>query len=286
MRRGKIAAAAAALLLAVRAAGAAAAPGASPAEAVLALESERVRAMTAGDLAALDRNFADDAIYTHSTGVAETRSEFIGQIRSGARRYGALTLADLKARPAGTAVVVTGSMRGSVEAEGKTIPLALIYTATYAERAGQWKLVAYESTKLPEPAKKEEAVPHHATGSFDVKMTPQKSDEGSPLARFALDKTYHGSLDGTSHGEMLSAGTAVKNSAGYVAFEQFSGTLDGKTGTFVLQHSATMTRGDGKLSISVVPDSGTGALAGIAGTMAIRIEEGGKHFYDFEYSIP
>jgi hypothetical protein len=85
---------------------------------------------------------------------------------------------------------------------------------------------------------------------------------------------------------MLSAGTAVKNSAGYVAFEQFSGTLDGKTGTFVLQHSATMTRGDGKLSITVVPDSGTGALAGIAGTMAIRIEEGGKHFYDFDYSIP
>ena len=262
-------------------------PDAKPADAVLALEAERARAMTAGDLAALERIFAADAAYTHSTGVTETRAEFIGQIRSGARQYGALALRDLKAQPAGTAIVVTGKMDGSVVAEGKTIPLALIYTAVYVEREGRWQLFAYESTRLPETPKKEDsAVPHHATGSFDVKMTPQKSEEGSPLARYALDKTYHGPLDGTSRGEMLSAGTAVKNSAGYVAFEQFSGTLDGRTGTFVLQHSATMTRGDGKLSITVVPDSGTGALDGISGTMAIRIESGGAHFYDFEYSLP
>jgi hypothetical protein len=286
MRRRRFAAAAV-LLVAVRAAAGAPGPGAKPAEAVLALEAERARAMTAGDLAALERIFAADAAYTHSTGVTETRAEFIGQIRAGARRYGALTLRDLKAQPAGTAIVVTGKMDGSVVAEGKTIPLALIYTAVYVEREGQWQLFAYESTRLPETPKKEDfPVPHHATGSFDVKMTPRKSEDDSTLARHALDKTYHGPLEGTSRGEMLSAGTAVKNSAGYVAFEQFSGTLDGRTGTFVLQHSATMTRGDGKLSITVVPDSGTGALAGISGTMAIRIESGGAHFYDFEYSLP
>jgi len=141
------------------------------------------------------------------------------------------------------------------------------------------------SIERPEPARKEAAVPHAATGAFDVKMTPLKAEDGSTLARFALDKQYHGALDGKSLGEMLTAGTAVKNSAGYVAFETFTGTLDGRTGTFVLQHSATMTRGDGKLSITVVPDSGTGALEGLSGTMTIRIENG-AHFYDFAYALP
>jgi Protein of unknown function (DUF3224)/Domain of unknown function (DUF4440) len=286
-RRRFAGAAAAVLLAAARAAATVPVPDAKPADAVLALEAERARAMTAGDLSALERIFADDASYTHSTGLTETPSEFIGQIRSGARKYGALALRDLKAQPAGTAIVVSGKMDGTVVAEGKTIPLALVYTAVYVERGGRWQLFAYESTRLPETPKKEDfAVPHHATGSFDVKMTPQKSEEGSPLARYALDKTYHGPLDGMSRGEMLSAGTAVKNSAGYVAFEKFSGTLDGRAGTFVLQHSATMTRGEGKLSITVVPDSGTGALEGISGTMAIRIESGGAHDYDFDYSLP
>src|SRR5206468_1697391 len=97
---------------------------------------------------------------------------------------------------------------------------------------------------------------------------------GSAFARFSLEKQYHGGLDGVSRGEMLSAGTAVKNSAGYVAFEQFTGTLDGRAGSFILQHSATMTRGDGNLSITVVPDSGTGALTGLSGSMSIRIDAG------------
>ena len=128
-------------------------------------------------------------------------------------------------------------------------------------------------------------MPHAAKGSFDVRMTPSKSEEGSPLSRFALDKRYHGGLEGTSRGEMLSAGTAVKNSAGYVAFEQFTGTLDGRSGTFVLQHSATMTRGEGKLSITVVPDSGTGELTGLSGSLSIQID-GGAHSYLFEYALP
>ncbi len=125
-------------------------------------------------------------------------------------------------------------------------------------------------------------------GEFDVKLTPVATDEapeGSPLGRFSLEKTFHGDLDATSRGEMLTAGTGVAGSAGYVAMERVSATLDGRTGTFALQHSGTMTRGEPRLSITVVPDSGTGGLAGLTGTLAIEIT-GGKHFYDFEYSLP
>ena len=127
-----------------------------------------------------------------------------------------------------------------------------------------------------------------AAGTFDVKLTPQATDtapEGSPLGRLTIDKQFHGDLEGTSKGEMLTAGTTIKNSAGYVAVERVVGTLNGKKGTFTLQHSATMTRGVGALSITVVPDSGTGELTGIIGTMTIEIADG-KHGYGFEYSIP
>ena len=126
-----------------------------------------------------------------------------------------------------------------------------------------------------------------ATGSFEVKLNPQTQDgefDDSSLARLSLDKQFWGNLEGTSRGQMMSAGTAVQNSAGYVALERVSGTLQGRTGTFVLQHSSTMTRGEPQQSITVVPDSGTGELAGLAGQMTIRIE-GGKHFYDLEYSL-
>ena len=126
-----------------------------------------------------------------------------------------------------------------------------------------------------------------ATGPFDVKLTPQAADtptEGSPLGRMSIDKQFHGDLEGTSKGEMLTAGTAIQNSAGYVAVERVTGTLHGKKGTFALQHNATMTRGEGKLNIVVVPDSGTGELTGLSGTMSIEISNG-KHFYAFEYSL-
>jgi hypothetical protein len=126
-----------------------------------------------------------------------------------------------------------------------------------------------------------------ATGTFDVKLTPQATDtapEASPLGRLTIDKQFHGDLEGTSKGEMLTAGTTIKNSAGYVAVERVSGTLNGKKGAFTLQHSATMTRGVGALSITVVPDSGTGELTGISGTMTIEIADG-KHGYGFDYSI-
>ena len=128
----------------------------------------------------------------------------------------------------------------------------------------------------------------HARGTFEVKVTPQKPDnkdaEGANFGRMSLNKQFHGDLEGTSLGEMLGATTDIKGSAGYVALERVTGTLDGKTGTFVLQHSGTMTRGGLQLHVTVVPDSGTGELVGIAGRMDIKIE-GAKHFYDFEYTI-
>lgn len=126
-----------------------------------------------------------------------------------------------------------------------------------------------------------------ATGAFDVKLTPQATDdpgEGAPLGRLAIEKQFHGDLEGTSKGEMLTAGGSVTGSAGYVAIERVDGTLHGRRGTFALQHSGTMTRGAPQLSITVVPDSGSGALAGLAGRMAIEIADG-KHSYNFEYTL-
>jgi hypothetical protein len=126
-----------------------------------------------------------------------------------------------------------------------------------------------------------------ATGAFDVKINPlatYENAEGSPLGRLSIDKVFRGDLDATSKGEMLSAGGQVKGSAGYVAIERVHGTLHGRRGSFVLQHSGRMTRGSPELTITVVPDSGTDELTGLAGTMAIIIEAG-KHSYDFQYTL-
>jgi hypothetical protein len=124
--------------------------------------------------------------------------------------------------------------------------------------------------------------PNRAAGTFDVKLNAQGGDP--PLARMSIDKQFHGELEAASKGEMLSAGTDVKGSAGYVAIEKVSGTLQGRSGSFVLQHSGTMTRGTPQLSVTVVPDSGTGELKGLAGKMAIIIKDG-KHLYEFEYTL-
>lgn len=127
----------------------------------------------------------------------------------------------------------------------------------------------------------------HASGTFDVKVTPQAADDKDPAAavgRFLLDKQFHGDLSGTSKGVMLAMSTSVSDSAGYVAMEQVKGTLNGRTGTFALQHTGTMTRGAPQLSVTVVPDSGTGELTGLSGKMDIKITDG-KHFYEFDYSI-
>jgi hypothetical protein len=111
------------------------------------------------------------------------------------------------------------------------------------------------------------------------------SAAGDPaLGRLLIEKQFHGDLEATSRGQMLSAATPVKGSAGYVALERVSGMLHGRTGTFVLQHSGTMDRGAPQLIITVVPDSGTGELTGIAGRMAIVIADG-KHAYELEYTL-
>jgi Protein of unknown function (DUF3224) len=127
-----------------------------------------------------------------------------------------------------------------------------------------------------------------ATGPFDVKVTPQTPDgtyEDALLGRLTLDKQFHGDLEATSRGQMLTGGTSVKGSAGYVAVERVTGTLNGKRGSFILMHTGTMVRGgDFKLSVIVVPDSGTDELLGLSGKMAILID-GKKHTYDFEYTL-
>ena len=125
-----------------------------------------------------------------------------------------------------------------------------------------------------------------AHGTFEVKVTPVASDpaQGGALGRMTLDKRFEGDLVGISKGEMLTATTAVKGSAGYVAIESFEGTLQGRDGAFVLQHLGTMDRGEQRLLITIVPDSGTAALIGISGTMSITITQG-KHFYDLDYTL-
>ncbi len=147
---------------------------------------------------------------------------------------------------------------------------------------------AQTQSKVASTAKKETNRMTHASGEFDVKLTPQTADDKSAEAavgRYSLDKKFHGDLEGTSKGEMLAVGTEVQGSAGYVAMEQFTGTLNGRSGTFALQHSGTMTRGTPHLSVTVVPDSGTGQLVGLSGQMAIKIDDG-KHSYNFKYTLP
>jgi len=130
-------------------------------------------------------------------------------------------------------------------------------------------------------------VTKNAKGTFEVKMNPQKDDDaGDPtVGRMVLEKQFDGDLEGVSTGQMLAVGTDVPGSAGYVAMERVNGTLHGRKGTFALQHNGVMTRGTPQLSIIVVPDSGTGELAELAGNMTIDIVDG-KHFYELEYILP
>jgi hypothetical protein len=151
-------------------------------------------------------------------------------------------------------------------------------------------IVAYAQTQasVPNAVQKGVALAAHASGPFEVKLNPQPPDdkaEGATLGRLSIDKQYHGDLEATGKGQMLTAMTDVKGSAGYVAIERVTGTLHGRSGSFVLQHSSTLTRGAPLQSITVVPDSGTGQLVGLAGKMIVNIVDG-KHSYDFEYTLP
>lgn len=146
---------------------------------------------------------------------------------------------------------------------------------------------AQAPARAPHPTLQEAVVKARASGTFDVKLNPLEAYGGATdpmLGRMSIDKTFRGDLEATSVGEMLTGMTSVKGSAGYVAIERVSGTLQGRTGTFMLHHNGLMSRGAQQLVIGVVPDSGTGELAGITGSMTIEIADG-KHSYTFEYSL-
>ena len=150
-------------------------------------------------------------------------------------------------------------------------------------------VTASRAADTPRISKELPMISHTATGPFDVKLAPQPLSgvaEQSGLGRMSLDKQFHGDLEATSTGEMLSFRSPTPGSAGYVAMETVRGTLDGRAGSFVLQHSSTLTRGEPVQSVTVVPDSGTDALAGLAGRMVIAIAAGGAHSYRFDYTLP
>ena len=136
--------------------------------------------------------------------------------------------------------------------------------------------------------RKDPVMTRHAEGTFAVKTTPLAGDDataGTRSGRYSLVKQFHGDLEASSKGEMLGAGEPSSGNAGYVAIEQVTGTLHGRTGSFALQHIGAMDNGSYKLSVVVVPGSGAGQLAGIAGTMTIAVASG-KHSYTFDYTLP
>jgi hypothetical protein len=144
------------------------------------------------------------------------------------------------------------------------------------------------SAQSPGTQQKEATVQLHAAGTFEVKGIPQPPDSAladSGISRVLIDKQFHGGLEAASKGQMLAFGDPSKGSAGYVAIERVTGSLGGRSGSFALQHTGTMDRGALQLSVHVVPGSGTGQLAGLAGSMNIQIEAG-KHSYTFDYTLP
>ena len=133
----------------------------------------------------------------------------------------------------------------------------------------------------------------HAKGSFDIKMTPAEPtdfEKANDITRVTSDKTWHGDFEGVSHGEMITGSTASTGSMAYVAIERMTGKLNGRQGGFTFSHRATMMKGDapseGDLSVTVVPNSGTGELTGLAGSLMIHIDAQGKHTWTFDYSLP
>lgn len=124
-----------------------------------------------------------------------------------------------------------------------------------------------------------------AKGTFEVKLAPEQDASGeSVVGKITIDKQFQGDIEGTSRGLMVMAGTAVQGSAGYVALEKVTASIDGKSGSFYLQHNGIMNRGEGSLNVVVIPDSGTEGLTGLSGSMSIKIEDG-KHYYEFDYML-
>ena len=149
-------------------------------------------------------------------------------------------------------------------------------------------LCAAQAQAAQSPQPKETSMSHHAEGPFDVKTIPLQPDEvttGTGITRFHLDKQYHGPLDAKAKGEMLAYGSPASGAAGYTAIEEVSGTLDGRKGSFALQHWGTMQAGKFELRVEIVPGSGSGDLKGIAGTLTITINAG-QHTYTLDYTLP
>jgi hypothetical protein len=252
-------------------------------DAILRREEEWRVAQHENRTEALIALLAPEATFTGTSGSLRDRAGYIASRATSALPHAATyDYTGLAVRLYGAAAVVTG--RESTTGAGTTFQAR--FTHVWALHGGQWQLVAVQRTDIA--AEKEVSVEAHAKGTFEVTIKPLPGDESAPgsvLGRMSIDKQLHGDIEGTSKGEMLTAMTAVKGSAGYVAIERVTGTLAGRRGTFVLQHTGTMDRGEQKLSITVVPDSGTDELAGLSGAMTIVIAEG-KHSYDFAYAMP
>jgi ketosteroid isomerase-like protein len=252
------------------------------------------------DAAMHERFWADDLIYTSSSGKRTGKADILRDVKAApAPKPGdpvtTYTAEEIRVQPYGDMAVVAFRLVGSTRKDGATELQHYLNTGTFARRGGEWRAVAWQATRVPAveptpaPRKEEEkAKSMRATGTFEVKLNPlvahDKAD-AAKIGRMSIDKMWQGDLAGTSVGEMLTAMTDVKGSAGYVAIEKVTATLRGKSGSFVLQHDGKMTRGEGRLAIMVVPDSGAGELAGITGTLSIEIS-GGKHSYVFDYELP
>jgi hypothetical protein len=168
----------------------------------------------------------------------------------------------------------------SNELEGTVKTLVIVLGLTLAGLAISVRADAGASESI------QKEVTMTARGTFEVKMTPQPQDDsaGGGFDRLFGYKQFQGQLDGTSKSQMLATMTKVEGSGAYVALELVTGKLNGRRGSFVLQHKGTMSKGVYNMNVTVVPDSGTEELTGIAGTMTITIE-GGKHSYSFEYTL-
>jgi metallo-beta-lactamase class B len=202
------------------------------------------------------------------------------------------TLARVRAEYPDAALIVPGHGRpGGAETLDRTLELIADHRGSVAAQSLDAQIddpdknIPQRHQTLNEP--KGDPVSSKAEGTFEVSMKPESTteDDGITRGRMRLEKTFTGDLVGTGQGEMLTAMTGTQGSAGYVAIERVTGTLHGRAGSFVLQHTGIMDRGTPQLAVTIVPDSGTGELAGIAGTLAIDVADG-QHRYTLEYSLP
>lgn len=176
-----------------------------------------------------------------------------------------------------SAHAASGAKAENAAHPGNTATAASASSATHAP-----------SATAPKPTAMNASTPTLAKGSFDVTLAQAPAAEGTEaakLGRMSIRKQFHGDLEGSSLGEMLAVRTALPGSAGYVAMERVEGRLAGRTGSFVLMHMGEMNRGQQRLTVQVVPDSGTGELTGISGTLNIEIKDG-HHFYELSYQLP